>query len=76
MPPSGYLFPQLNLQGLYFPPFVISRRLKPLDIVVMKALHNKVNIVPVIAKADTLTKKEVKTLKERVSQIVLLRLIF
>lgn len=33
----------------------------------MKALHDKVNIVPVIAKADTLTKKEVKKLKERVS---------
>ena len=32
----------------------------------MKALHDKVNIVPVIAKADTLTIKEVKILKERV----------
>ena len=42
-------------------------RLKPLDVVMMKALHDKVNIVPVIAKADTLTKKEVKKLKERVS---------
>ena len=33
----------------------------------MKALHDKVNIVPVVAKADTLTKKEVKSMKERVS---------
>ena len=32
----------------------------------MKDLHDKVNIVPVIAKADTLTKKEVKQLKERI----------
>lgn len=32
----------------------------------MKSLHDKVNIVPVIAKADTLTKKEVKGMKERV----------
>ena len=32
----------------------------------MKSLHDKVNIVPVIAKADTLTKREVKAMKERV----------
>ncbi|XP_046979912.1 septin-1 [Schistocerca americana] len=40
--------------------------LKPLDIEFMKQLHNKVNIVPVIAKADVLTKKEVSRLKKRV----------
>lgn len=40
--------------------------LKPLDIEFMKKLHNKVNIVPVLAKADVLTKKEVLRLKERV----------
>lgn len=33
----------------------------------MKAIHNKVNIVPVIAKADTLTLKERERLKKRVS---------
>lgn len=32
----------------------------------MKKLHNKVNIVPVIAKADCLTKKEVERLKTRI----------
>lgn len=32
----------------------------------MKQLHNKVNIVPVIAKADVLTKKEVQKLKNRI----------
>ena len=37
-----------------------------MDIAVMKALHDKVNIVPVIAKADTLTKTEVQLLKRRV----------
>lgn len=41
-------------------------RLKPLDIEFMKKLHNKVNIVPVIAKADCLTKKEMERLKGRV----------
>ncbi|CAG0912440.1 unnamed protein product [Notodromas monacha] len=40
--------------------------LKPLDIDFMKQLHAKVNIVPVIAKADTLTRKEVLALKTRV----------
>ncbi|XP_016842102.1 septin-1 isoform X2 [Nasonia vitripennis] len=40
--------------------------LKPLDIEFMKQLHNKVNIVPVIAKADVLTKKEMLRLKKRV----------
>lgn len=42
--------------------------LKPLDIEFMKQLHNKVNIVPVIAKADVLTKKEVLRLKKRVME--------
>lgn len=41
--------------------------LKPLDVAFMKAIHNKVNIVPVIAKADTLTLKERERLKKRVS---------
>nr|XP_039256952.1 septin-2B-like isoform X2 [Styela clava] len=40
--------------------------LKPLDVEFMKALHNRVNIVPVIAKADTLTMAEVKRLKQRI----------
>lgn len=33
----------------------------------MKALHEKVNIVPLIAKADCLIPSEIKKLKERVS---------
>lgn len=40
--------------------------LKPLDVQFMKAIHNKVNVVPVIAKADTLTLKERERLKRRV----------
>ena len=41
-------------------------RLKPIDVSFMKTIHNKVNIVPVIAKADTLTKGEVVSLKQKV----------
>ena len=48
--------------------FVCS--LRPIDIQFMKQLNHKVNIVPVIAKADTLTKMEMRRLKERVSSII------
>lgn len=41
--------------------------LKPLDIEVMRRLHTKVNLIPVIAKADTLTDDEVAMFKQRVS---------
>ena len=41
--------------------FIFS--LRPLDVEFMKALHEKVNIVPVLAKADTLTPMEVRRKK-------------
>lgn len=41
--------------------------LKPLDIEVMRRLHTKVNLIPVIAKADTLTDEEIMNFKQRVS---------
>ena len=40
----------------------------------MRAVHHKVNIVPVIAKADTLTKGEVLRLKRRVSRVFVVSL--
>lgn len=40
--------------------------MKPIDIEVMKNLHERVNIIPVIAKADTLTSEECQYLKKRV----------
>lgn len=43
-----------------------SHGLKPLDISFMRAVHHKVNIVPVLAKADTLTQKEVTNLKRKI----------
>lgn len=48
-------------------PLYVCSRLKPLDVEFMKAIHSKVNIVPVIAKADTLTLRERDRLKQRVS---------
>lgn len=47
-------------------------RLKPLDIEFMKQLHHLVNIIPVIAKADTLTASELKALKLKVGNAHLL----
>jgi septin family protein len=40
--------------------------LSELDVLAMKALQDRVNIVPVIAKADTLMAEEMKELKKKV----------
>jgi septin family protein len=42
--------------------------LKPIDIVVLKKLSEVVNVVPVIAKSDSLTTEERDAFKERVRQ--------
>jgi septin 3/9/12 len=42
--------------------------LKPIDIVVLKKLSDVVNVVPVIAKADTLTVQERQEFKERIKE--------
>ena len=41
-------------------------RLKPLDIEIMKRLGTRVNLIPVIAKADTLTQNDLFVFKQRV----------
>lgn len=40
--------------------------LRPLDIVVMMKLHKKVNLIPVISKADTLTDEELAVFKQAI----------
>lgn len=42
--------------------------LKPLDVEFMQRLCDKVNIIPVIAKADTMTPEEVALFKKQVSK--------
>ncbi|CAG08574.1 unnamed protein product [Tetraodon nigroviridis] len=42
--------------------------LRPVDVEFMKALHEKVNTIPLIAKADCLTPHEVKKLKDRIRE--------
>jgi len=45
-----------------------GHRLKPLDILVMKHLDKCVNVIPVIAKADTLTLEERDAFKKRIRE--------
>ena len=40
--------------------------MRQLDIELMKQIQHKVNIVPIIGKADTLTEPEMKRLKKRI----------
>ncbi|XP_063752028.1 septin-5-like isoform X2 [Eleginops maclovinus] len=42
--------------------------LRPLDVMCMKALHHKVNVVPVVAKADSLTEAEVERKKMKIKE--------
>ena len=42
------------------------RSLRPIDIEFMRRLHSKVNLIPVIAKADTMTDEEIANFKARV----------
>lgn len=45
-----------------------------MDVEFMRALQDKVNVVPLIAKADCLTPTEMKKLKERVKGSVRLQI--
>ena len=47
---------------------MFCRSLKPLDIEFMKRLHDKVNIIPLIAKSDTMTQDECREFKKTVNQ--------
>lgn len=46
----------------------IHHSLKPIDIVVLKKLSDVVNVVPVIAKSDSLTLEERLAFKERIKE--------
>lgn len=44
--------------------------LKPLDIEIMKRLGTRVNLIPVIAKADTLTQNDLVAFKDRIREVI------
>lgn len=48
--------------------YMLHDSLKPIDIVVLKKLSDVVNVVPVIAKADSLTLEERLAFKERIKE--------
>ena len=60
----GFVPFEVILFGIFSIPFLST--LKPLDIECMKTLHHKVNIVPIIAKADALTQEELVQMKQTV----------
>ena len=47
---------------------MINFRLKLIDIEFMRRLHAKVNLIPIIAKADTMTDEEIAAFKAQVSE--------
>lgn len=55
----------LRLDELYFA-LIVDNSLKQLDIEFMRRLHTKVNLIPIIAKADTMTDEEILEFKHRV----------
>ena len=56
-----------SILGLNVEDILFSVSLKPIDIEFMRRLHTKVNLIPIIAKADTLTDEEIANFKARVS---------
>lgn len=70
------LFGQLDT-GTYFNTLLTKKKvfrlqiifsLKPLDIEIMKRLGSRVNLIPVIAKADTLTPSDLQKFKKIVGK--------
>ncbi|CCH45506.1 Septin-14 [Wickerhamomyces ciferrii] len=47
-----------------------SKGLSPLDIEALKHISNRVNLIPIISKADSLTHNELKELKKTIKEIV------
>lgn len=47
-----------------------GRALKPLDIFCLKQLHGKVNIIPIIAKADSLSKEDLQGFKITIRNVL------
>jgi len=73
---SGYGIDRKKIQDtrvhccLYFIPSYV-RGLRPIDIETMKSLQKRVNIIPIISKADSLTKKELEYLKQNVCRFLI-----
>lgn len=49
---------------------MLAPSLKPLDVEIMKRLGSRVNLIPVIAKADTMTPNDLVGFKKRVRDAI------
>ena len=63
--PTGHTCVHL-CASVFFLVLILLHRLKPLDIEIMKRLGTRVNLIPVVAKADTLTQNDLFLFKQRV----------
>ena len=61
-------FPSFRISPLSFRILQMTKLLflQPLDVEFMKRLHDKVNIIPVIGKSDTLTPDEIAHFKKQI----------
>ena len=48
----------------------LTDRLKPLDVEIMKRLGSRVNLIPVISKADTMTQEDLANFKIKVREVI------
>ncbi|KAI9801379.1 MAG: Septin Spn2 [Sarcosagium campestre] len=64
--PSGHAL--VLISAIYNGSRLTRSSLKPIDIVVLKKLSDVVNVVPVIAKSDSLTLEERSAFKERIKE--------
>lgn len=64
-----YILLRLLAMGISFE-IIYHFRLKDLDILLMKSVGKRVNVIPVIAKSDALTKLELIAFKKQVITIV------
>lgn len=44
--------------------------MRPIDIEFMLSIHEKVNVIPIISKADMLTEKEKSRVKQRINDAI------
>jgi cell division control protein 11 len=66
IPPTGHAY-DFYLRSTYAPSLIHRRsRLREMDIELMRRLSPRVNVIPVIGKADSLTPKELRAFKQRV----------
>ncbi|KAG0001131.1 hypothetical protein BGZ79_005045 [Entomortierella chlamydospora] len=69
IPPSQLAWFLITGSGAHSLPtcafYFVLYELKPVDILYMKLIHERVNLVPIITKSDTLSEKELWVLKKR-----------